>query len=66
MKGANVNLPDDDNLIGNLDAEELATNQESTPIPYFCGEQRCAVRWITGILNQYHIKVRDEGGGKGK
>lgn len=52
MKGQQTNLPEDPNALGNTDPEELSTNQEATPIPWFCGEARFALRWISPIYNQ--------------
>lgn len=42
-----------------LENEELATHQEVIPVPYFAGEQRIALRWITPALNMVTVQAKD-------
>ena len=53
MKGAS-NLPEEDPTVGNVDENDVSTNEEATSIPWFAGEQKIAVRWITPIYNPYY------------
>lgn len=51
MKGG-ANLPAEEPQVANLDPEELASNQEATPVPWGCGDFKVPAKWITGILEQ--------------
>jgi hypothetical protein len=42
--------------IGNLDTSELVSNQEVKVVPWFAGQRRFAVTWISPI---YNIVVKD-------
>lgn len=37
----------------NLSAQEIVSAQEVTVVPYFHGEQKLALHWISGIYNQF-------------
>lgn len=41
--------PDPEADPANVDAEELATNQEATVIPFVAGEVRVAARWVSPV-----------------
>lgn len=66
VKGEKKNLPEDENALGNVDPEELSTNQEAAPVPWFCGTRRIGLRWISPVMNQYHQKAEGPGGKGGK
>jgi hypothetical protein len=42
--------------------ENVATNQQNVPLPYFAGERVIAGRWISPALNQ----IRQQATGAGK
>ena len=42
----------DDPEMGGIDADDTSSNQEATPIPYFAGEVRMKVIWLTPAYNQ--------------
>lgn len=64
MKGAPKNLPDPQLDPGNVQDEELATNQEAIVIPWVCGERKIALRWISPAYNQFTIEAPMERPGK--
>lgn len=37
--------------------ENVSTNQQNVPLPYFAGERLIAVRWITPALNRITQKA---------
>ena len=53
MKGGATNIPDDQQDVANTSAEDYATNQEAVPLPWFCGEQKIALHWISPVYNQF-------------
>lgn len=63
MKGGS-NQPAGDPNAGNLDEEELASNQEATPVPWACGEFKVPAKWITGIIDQEAREAPAERPGK--
>lgn len=38
---------------GNVEADELATNQQAMPVPLFAGEAKFALQWICEPYNQF-------------
>jgi len=64
MKGGSPNLPQADPALANVDSSDLATNQESKPIPFVCGERKIALRWISPIYDQFTKNAPAEVPGK--
>lgn len=42
----------------NLDASELASNQEARPVPWFCGTRKLPLTWITSLYNLHAHKIK--------
>jgi len=40
-------------VTANIGADELATNQQATVIPYLAGTNKVALRWIMPAINQF-------------
>jgi hypothetical protein len=53
MKGAPANKPQPQPDPANLSQAELASNEQATVVPWFCGERKFAVNWVTPIYNMY-------------
>ena len=51
--GADTNKPQPEPDPANLSQAELASNQEATAVPWFCGERKIAVTWVTPIYNMF-------------
>lgn len=64
MKGGGTNLPDPDLNMANSEAEEYSTNQEASVVPWFCGEQKIALRWVSPVYNQFTKEAPVERPGK--
>lgn len=41
--------------------ENVATNQQDIPLPYFAGERLIALRWITPAMNEVTQQVKGNG-----
>ena len=54
-KGIN-DLSDPDLELGNLEPEEMSTNQQTIVLPVFAGEAKFALKWLSDPFNQF---VRD-------
>lgn len=54
MKGGQPKTKEEKPDPANLDASELASNQEAKVIPWFCGTRKIACTWISQVHNQYH------------
>jgi hypothetical protein len=52
MKGASNIKPDPEIEIANNNPDDYSTNQEATVLPWFVGEQKIAVRWISPVYEQ--------------
>lgn len=63
MKGG-ANLPAEDPTAANLDAGELSSNQEATPVPWGSGEFMVPAKWITGITEREEREAPAEVPGK--
>lgn len=64
MKGGSNIKPDAALQQGNLDGEDMSTNQESTVLPWCCGEVKVAVHWISPIYDQFTKEAPTERPGK--
>ncbi len=65
MKGTNIKPVADDSLdTANVQPEDMATNQEATVVPWLCGEQKVALRWISPAYNQFTREAPAERPGK--
>jgi hypothetical protein len=64
VKGETKNQPDPELNDANTEADEFSTNQEAVSIPWFCGERKVALRWISPIYNQYTKEAPQERPGK--
>lgn len=62
MKGGQT--PDPAAPAGNVEPEELATNREGETVPWFCGEQTFALKWIMDPKNQFTREAPAERPGK--
>lgn len=64
MKGGSTNIPDQPQDQANMDDTDLSTNQEGIVLPWFCGEQKIAVHWISPVYNQTTKEAPTERPGK--
>lgn len=66
MKGGARTTPAPDPEIdaANVQPEGMATNQEATVVPWLCGEQKVALRWISPAYNQFTAEAPVERPGK--
>lgn len=62
MKGGSV--PEPEATTGNLDADELSTNQEAVAVPVFCGEAKFPLRWLDQPSGQFTREAPAERPGK--
>lgn len=53
MKGGANIKPDPALDEGNLNGDDVSTNQEATILPWVAGEQIVAVHWISPVYNQF-------------
>lgn len=63
MKGG-ANQPDPDPSVGNLDANEVSTNKQASPLPMFAGEAKFALVWLCEPYNQFTKEAPAERPGK--
>ena len=61
MKDAAPDKPSNEPDPANLDQSELVSNQEAVPVPWFCGERKIALTWISPIYNQFTTDAPAEG-----
>lgn len=47
-----------------IQPEQLATNQQAIPVPWFWGTRKISARWITGVKNQIAVEVKNTTGKK--
>lgn len=59
MKGGQPKVKENEPDPANLSEGELVSNQEATVVPWFCGERKFAVTWISPGYNQF---TKDAGG----
>lgn len=64
MKGGAVTKPDTEIDMGNTDSEDFSTNQEAVALPWFVGERKIALRWISPPYNQFTKEAPAERPGK--
>ena len=64
MKGETKNQPDPELNDANTVADEFSTNQEAVSSPWFCGERKLALRWISPVYNQFAQEAPQERPGK--
>lgn len=65
MKGTKQTpTPDPAIETANIQPEDMATNQEATVVPWLCGEQKVALRWISPAYNQFTKEAPIERPGK--
>jgi hypothetical protein len=50
---------------GNIQGQQLSTNQQGVPVPYVAGTRKIAVTWIGRVYNQRAVQVKTSSG-KGK
>lgn len=53
MKGGAPKVKESDPDTGNLDESEIVTNQEASAVPWFAGERKFALHWVTPIYKQF-------------
>jgi hypothetical protein len=53
LKGGQPNKPQAVPDPANLSQAELSSNEQATVIPWFCGERKFAVAWISPIYNLF-------------
>lgn len=63
MKGGG-NLPDPNQSVGNLESDEVSTNQQAVPLPLHAGEAKFALRWLCEPFNQFTKEAPAERPGK--
>ena len=64
MKGGSGIKPDPALDEGNVNGEDVSTNQEATVLPWCAGEQKIAVHWISPVYNQFTKEAPNERPGK--
>ena len=64
MKGGSTPKPDPEIDMGNTANDDFSTNQESVVLPWFAGEQKLALRWISPVYNQFTREAPQERPGK--
>ena len=57
MGKSNPNPPAPEQEIGNLEPEDVVTNQEGIAVPWLCGEAKFALRWISPAYDQFSRKA---------
>jgi hypothetical protein len=62
--GKGVNVPTDTSDLANIDETELSSNQEAVAVPWFCGERKFALKWISPTYNQFTREAPAERPGK--
>jgi hypothetical protein len=62
MKSADV--PSERPDAGNLDENEVSTNQQALPVPLFAGEASLALHWLCNPYNQFTREAPAERPGK--
>lgn len=60
MKGSTPQLPDPNIDRADTEPEEFSTNQEGSVLPWLCGEQKMALRWVSPIYNQFTAESGDK------
>ena len=60
-KGANVPAEVDETT---MEGEDVATHQETIPIPMISGTRLLALRWLTPAMNQVTRQAPDQKPGK--
>lgn len=63
MKGG-ANIPDAEQSVGNLEADEVATNAEAVVLPVFAGERKFALTWLCEPFDQFTREAPAERPGK--
>jgi hypothetical protein len=65
MKGGTNNIkPDPEIEMANTDPEDFSTNQEAAVLPWFTGERKIALRWISPVYDQFTKEAPQERPGK--
>lgn len=59
-----VNQPEKEPDVANLDSGELSSNEEAVAIPWFCGERKFALKWLSPIYHQFTREAPAERPGK--
>ena len=54
--------PSADTKLANLDEDQMATNQEAIPAPWFCGQARLAAKWICDVLRRTSTPIKEKVG----
>lgn len=57
-------LPDPDSTAGNVEPDEVSTNQQAVPLPMFAGEAKFALVWLCEPYNQFTREAPAERPGK--
>lgn len=61
MKGGQPNRPQPQPDPANLDDAELTSNQEAKVVPWFAGQRKFALTWISPVHNQFSKDVPTSG-----
>ena len=64
MKGGAQTKPDPEIEMANTDSEDFSTNQEATVLPWFAGERKISLRWISPVYGQFTKEAPQERPGK--
>jgi hypothetical protein len=64
MGAKNTDALDSEADLMNVDATESATNQEGIVLPWFAGEGKFALKWLSPPYNQFTRLVPQERPGK--
>jgi len=62
--GGDANKPEEPEDPGNLRADEIDTNERAKALPWFCGETKVAVVWLSEAFNQFTKKAKTRAGKK--
>jgi len=57
MFGSSVEAPPPEKKIANIDADQIATNQQAIPVPYVLGRRRLPLQYIAPVYNKRTEKV---------
>jgi len=63
MKGGQPQKREPEPDLANLSQAEIVSSQEATVLPWFVGERKIALAWITPVYNPFARDI--PGGGKG-
>ena len=64
MKGGSNIKPDNKLDTANIQGTDFSTNQQAVPVPWFVGERKISVRWVSPVYNQFTKEAPVERPGK--